>query len=601
MVKLVWSYSFLSTILQVLLVQGSIQSRKHATVHYIDGVLYILGGVTDPDTIDLSIGLYVNKTDLSFHSPFYFTDFKGYGHTSHFDHTSNTILTVSGQLPNKTTQPLLYIPLNNTETSKYQHHQVGILPHDRLYHTSILLNQTELYVIGGMSSEANHLLWRYNLSKQAWKAIETTNHLASISGHISFTYRYWIISCFGLQNNQLSNHCLWMNTIDSSVHFIQGQKEAWPVARQFTTISALEYNRYVLFGGQIENQTVLDDVWQLEIDDVFQMIWTPLNQLSGIHKRSGHTNTVISDLILYYGGQDQPSSSDTEVIYLDKTKLVWVQMPSLPVYRFASVVAGHEAYGEQLSQASIVGIIIAALIIAAGLTVFIIWYFKKKYRHKEPIKSRISQFRKSHKNWPMAEKHGRKRVSAPRLDVIEEGESTEELEGNEDQLMELPQVVLHDHHKSRISALSLGTEFQFSPSEFFHSNARLLPSAESPVPQKTGPSPRIKQLTLSLLSSNYHPGSNKHIGVRPKTPTTPSTPQTPMSRFLGRHQTSSRGSVGSQSVSSVQWIGFNDGMDYKESEQDLYNSSSHSVQLAVTNGSAPQTTPNTPTFPAQVK
>ncbi|KAI8349431.1 hypothetical protein BD560DRAFT_492996 [Blakeslea trispora] len=577
-----------------LLIQGSIQLRKHATVHFINDTLYLLGGISDLDTAVPSIGLHFNKTDLSLHSPFSFTDLKVYGHTSHFDHTSNSIVSLFGQNSlDNTSASSHYISLLHPNPPIKQHPS-GPVPHARSRHTTTLFDQTNLYLIGGASSSVDQLSWQYSLSKQAWKPIPLTHHLTQISGHTSFVYRHWIVSCFGLQNHQLSNDCIWMNTIDFSTQLVQASS-VWPRARQFTTMTQLNDQTYILFGGEREKQKVLDDVWQLEMTDTFQMTWTPLHHLSGIHPRSGHTSTDIpgGNLILYYGGQTNPVLTE-EAIYLDKIKLAWLPTS----YRSMSVneVEGIQTtYGPALSQASIIAIILAALVVAAGLIVFIVWYFKKKYRHQETFRSRISQFsRSSNYRRSMAEKHSRKRMSAPRLDAI-----AEDLEGSEDQLMELPRAVISDQRKNHLSAVSLGGEFHFSPSEFFRSSSHL-----PAKPKANHRSSAIKQLTLQLFSSNHHPNSKPSLlssSPVPMTPKTPSTPSTPMSRFFGRYHSESRSSLGNQSVASVQWVGLNDSVEFKDPEQAWYNNSSRSNQLAVTNGVTPLTTPNTPTFPAHVK
>ncbi|KAG2191094.1 hypothetical protein INT46_008761 [Mucor plumbeus] len=204
------------------------------------------------------------------------------------------------------------------------------------------------------------------------------------------------------------------------------------------------------------------------------------------------------------------------------------------------------------------------------------------------------------------------------------------LKGGEANFISLPELALHNNN--RISTISLGTEFQFSAEEYHHrdsyqstDNSSILGPQHTvpkiaftnkssgsttsdsskyelqqgqqlpmesltegkPVDYKRRGSTGLNRLTLNLFSNNNNNNNNNEDNKKNRRsslfqlrssrllqPNTPTTPNITDNRYPNMQ---SRVSLSAKSVSSVQWVGFNDNMD------GWRDSAGSSLHLAVTN------------------
>ncbi|KAI9281159.1 hypothetical protein BY458DRAFT_487159 [Sporodiniella umbellata] len=110
------------------------------------------------------------------------------------------------------------------------------------------------------------------------------------------------------------------------------------------------------------------------------------------------------------------------------------------------------------------------------------------------------------------------------------------------------------------------------------------------LPELTPAHLNNSHLSLSLPSSNLEPEkANKRRTLFSNPPELPFR----QSRFLLQLDSVSRISIGARSVSSVQWVGFNDHMDYRHCR----DSSTSSLHLAVANRASSHYTESTPSTP----
>lgn len=620
------------------------KGRKHSTAHFSpNGTIYILGGTESTNNSQLEFAsplltLHFKSTDLSLHSSASTLDnhfLPSIGHTSHII-SNNTLISVFGL------HPLQYKDASSLIPSSIFSKHNSTHPSNRYGHTSLLMNH-DLYIIGGILSsthqQVHDVIWKYSLSKNTWIQLPSS---LTLSNHVSFAFRHWIISCFGKRMSSTSNGCVWFDTINSHSTVVRkiNPTQEWPNARIYASITTLPHqSSYVLFGGENEKE-ILDDLWQLDLNKPFEMKWKRLE--SSGQCRSGHAEILMNDLILYYGGQTDPWSLADEPLYLNTTTRKWIHKTTAPYYQLdvpeapSNIEKGNNKQG--LGSGAIAGIVIGIVVILVLGAGAFLWR-KYKVKHTTHSKSRAARFSHSPSNT----------VSLRQLAYMEKTQSTHtDLDNNKNRpepFLSLPELAVTNTNNSRISSISLGAEFKFTTEEYYHRQSSRLScnnlsrqslSASADAVEKKG-SPTIgksldsqdkkpetnsttglKRMTLNLFSNNTadltagQPSNEKgaQSGIFQLRGSRFLQPKAPEEvRYSGLVNNSSRTSFGGKSVASVQWVGFNDNMDYKGS---LWrDSSSSSLHLAVKNAAnrtssyytteSTQSTPISPMFPHHLR
>ncbi|CAO3698441.1 unnamed protein product [Rhizopus stolonifer] len=470
------------------------KGRRYSTAHYFpNGTIYILGGTENTSNFEFAsplLTLHLQK-DFSLHSSASTNHhfLPSIGHTSHL--SNNSIFSVFGLHP-----------------SQYSNSD----PSPRYKHTS-LLDYPHLYVIGGLSTLSHQpitdALWRHSVSDNSWIPFS----FIPLSGHVSFQFKHWILSCFGHQRSLLSNDCIAFDTILSNITKIRSV-QGWPTARIHATITP-QGSKYILFGGK-DQKGVLDDVWEAQLDTPLDIRWTKLEAIG--HPRSGHVAIPLTQqqLILYYGGQQTSSLMADEPLYLNTTSGQWIQRRR-PVYQLemSSETVDDQGLGGGAIAGIIVGLVAA---IVLGTVGFLLW---KRHRNKKPASvSRATRFSQSPSHISLAA-----------------AASVSGLEPSISQLA-LPELAVTTNSASQEKSKSK------------------------------------RRMTLNLFSNDREIRNSRFLQAR-------------------LEPNESRTSIGGRSVSSVQWIGFNDHMDYKRD-------STASIHLAVKNSANrasshyTESTPSTP-------
>lgn len=670
---------------------SELQGRKHSTTHYFpNGTVYILGGIESVDNKDAThsrlasstLTLRFNSKDFSLNStdaalaplttkketifPFPPTT----GHTSHIHVPSNSIISCFGlQQNNKASPPLIPSPLSSSSN------QPNItIPTGRHQHSSVLIGN-KLYVIGGKQASADKLVepqdifWEYSFSTLSWKKPNHVLTFESMAGHTTIVRNQWLISCFGYQERGLINGCTWFNTVSlKSTKTIPSSTREWPTARSYASmISLANNNEYILFGGETVNNTILDDMWKLNIDSTsFHMKWTKINYKNVDnynYRRSGHASTLLydSNVVLYYGGQNGSHSLATDPIYLDVSKMEWIQTKDMngdnrkTIYKNEvdsnniNQSNGEEKHG--LSGGAIGGIIIVVIVICALGIGYFVWKRRNQRRQNIHQTSRAARFSQSPTPMKNIKQNDCEKLQLDDNDYRFKGEEYkfEKTKLEHANFLSLPELALSSpsyNKQNRISAVSLGAEFRFSSddyrrhsqlstdsnkkgraprnssnSSFSRHQLDTLSEEENKTPTtsdvKGKESTAFKRLTLNLFSGSQN---NQALGKKKDRSSSlfqlrssrllpqPATPATPDGQYpISAKGNMSRSSLGAKSVSSIQWVGFNDNMDFKGNN--WRDSSTSSIHLAVkntrassyyTNDSA-QSTPRSPMFPSHLR
>jgi hypothetical protein len=189
----------------------------------------------------------------------------------------------------------------------------------------------------------------------------------------------------------------------------------------------------------------------------------------------------------------------------------------------------------------------------------------------------------------------------------------------------IPKIELTNSNRGeRNSNNSSGKSANYQLNPLYEDDNNTSPTATN---SKKRESTGFKRLTLNLFSGASSSQQQDHQGTSKKKdrssslfqlrssrllqPGTPNTPGTPDGRFplspkgIGLQ---SRVSLGAKSVASVQWVGFNDNMDYNGNN--WRDSSGSSMHLAVVNAQrassyytsdSAQSTPRSPRFPSHLR
>ncbi|KAI8068110.1 uncharacterized protein B0P05DRAFT_551802 [Gilbertella persicaria] len=543
MKNLIYYYVFFITVLQFFNVHASVQKQSTA-----EETVYMLGSMSDLihttllPTLTLSVrfttaGMDHRSTDIS---------------SLHLHTSSKSILFVHG------------LSQNNQEALSLLQPIPSIAQTPNIEHTFVR-NHTDLYIL----DDSAHQLWHYNFIHKSWKQ---TPFFTDRTGYSTIVYHQWLITCFGHQNNTVINSCVWFDTALNTTRVIH-QQNAWPPARQYASMTFMDAHRYILFGGESQH-TIMDDVWQLHIHTPFNMTWQKSKDLSGHYKRAGHIGINIDhDLVLYDSGKQ--SLDSLAPIYLNVTNLAWIRKTNHLVRR--------QELGlnqQQVPTGIIIGIVVAIpCLVAIGIILFI---WKRKTRQRKTLTSRATRF------------------SQP-SSVMEKETPTLEQVAQYGHLLSLPELAQQNQFtKNRISTVSLGAEFCFSKTDDPpHLSSTVTTNPFIPKIAVDESNPSLKKLTLNLFSSSTQTKERRRsslFALRSSRFLQPDTPNTP--RFKP-HNLNSRTSLSAKSVSSVQWVGFNDTMDYNSSR--WRDSSASSLHLAVTNAQNAQNTPKSPMFPRHLK
>jgi hypothetical protein len=675
-------YCFIIQLLLQYVYASTTDQRKHSTAHYFqnDSKVYILGGVDLLNsTGKQSITLRFDEKDYSLSPLKDLADTLVVGHTSHQIAPSNSIISLFG-LPLQTQQSKEFTPLRYISSSaKAQNKTSSVQPSGRFHHTSILLNN-KIYAIGGKSASNTQalippqdMIWTYSLSSQSWNQIIAHPPLSLIgmAGHVTIAYDQWLISCFGSTQN-----CNWFNTITYK-HTVVTPKSIpeWPAARTYASMISLSSGKYLLFGGEADELTMLDDVWQLSVSTNFNMTWKRIKTTKN-YKRSGHAGVLLAknnSVVLYYGGQEGPNSLATEHIFFNLETMDWIQKHNTKtiVARQLGADLGNNAavsHDQKSLSGGAIGGIIASIICVVGLAIgFFVW--RKRHTHHQQFNesnSRAARFSRS----PSPQQQEKIEISYHRSSfnnnksTLRDSVALPAPAGHRgsQKLLSLPEIALYNSNTTKHnSVISLGGQFNFSTDDYlprsrdssilgYNKNNSPPPKIEfiesdstkieleqgnSNVPTESRPeyiksttssshsssSNGFKRLTLNLFNSNTQPmpveetqkknRSSSLFQLRssrllhPNTPSTPGTPGTPDGRYPLRTNLQSRVSLGAKSVASVQWVGFNDGMDHG-----WRDSTGSSLHLAVTNAQrasshytseSTQSTPRSPVFPQHLR
>lgn len=558
------SMKYLKLVIFIFIQLSSIyaEGRKYSTAHYFqNGTIYILGGTNSANNSDFAsplLTLQFNSTDLSIHSTETTNNhfIPSVGHTSHLLSSNHSITSFFGLHP-----------------PHYKNHTNNNGPSPRFRHTSIAINR-QIYFIGGLSATTHQPvsdpIWTYSLSNQTWVQVPCSD--VAMAGHVTFLYQQWIISCFSS-----SSSCWWHDMLTSQSTLVaKNHSTVWPDARKDATITQIDDRRYIVFGGENQGE-VLQDLWQLDLDTPFIMTWTQLK--SNGRPRSGHVGILIDDLILYYGGQESALSMASEPLYWNITSQNWINTDKR--------VTLHRSQADLSSSGSLggaaIGGIVAGIIVAVAIAIGFFLY-KRRKTQKQDIQA-----------------NSRAARTMRELALDEKIQMTNSMVFDTKPFLSLPELAVTNPMNVRISAISLGTQFKFSTEDYYTKHPTLKEEEEEfhtvNISDASQQQKGLKRLTLNLFSN--HSSSN----------TIPKDQSGNLSSTQHKSQKAAdRASLGAKSVASVQWVGFNDGMDYKGRQ--WRDSSSSSLHLAVKNAQrassyysseSNQSTPRTPMFPHHLR
>ncbi|KAI8138092.1 hypothetical protein BJV82DRAFT_583163 [Fennellomyces sp. T-0311] len=351
-----------------------------------------------------------------------------------------------------------------------------------------------------------------------------------------------------------------------------------------------------MYGGSRQAE-LLGDVWRLDLSQTPILVWSQIK--SSWPPRAGHTTVPLnSSTFLVYGGQ----TNDQRVASLD-----YVHLPNRLGKRAPMESTGAEEEKGGLNGGAIAGIVIGICVFLAIAISVIVWTRRQQQRRLHYFHSRSTRFS---------------------LSTPPPSRPTSTRMGKTTSLPEMSHIVAPE--ASRLSTLSFGSDFRipiqqqhqqqqdnrasFSSvsvpqSRFDTRTDSFMASLQYPAPaftqqQRRESSGSFKRLTLNISSAlrttttrdetTPSPSILKRYTVSGLAERRRSSMMFGLraSRFLhipgsNNNDASTSSSISNEplprmsydarSVSSVQWVGFNDTMDYREQQW------SPNVQLAVTN------------------
>jgi N-acetylneuraminic acid mutarotase len=97
------------------------------------------------------------------------------------------------------------------------------------------------------------------------------------------------------------------------------QSENAPTARYGHTLVAMDSKASILFGGKVNDDEYLNDMWRFDITD---KKWTKIEQTNPIKSRAHHTSIVHNNTMYVFGGSDEESIFD-ELWAFDIDSCTW--------------------------------------------------------------------------------------------------------------------------------------------------------------------------------------------------------------------------------------------------------------------------------------
>ncbi|KAI9029750.1 hypothetical protein CLU79DRAFT_478769 [Phycomyces nitens] len=593
----------------------SLPRIHHTLVRLPNNTILVLGGF---DTLQT---LSDTRTHLDNQTTF---DQSIAGHTSHWYPPTQATVSLFG----------LHGPGIQTEdetglAGRPRNSDTSTLPVSRYGHTSTLLGN-DLYVLGGFSIDANQLrplgdLWVFRWRSRAWIQASVSpviNH-TPIAGHTTVSYNNWLLSCFGMtRDNALSTHCTCIDTLTSTIHIFNA---TLPEPRTMTTMTVLPLDpaRAVVFGGMDSEGSLLNDMWQVDMSQLPARIsW---RQLPRGQFRAGHAAIFTDDTtILFHGGLDETNHLAETSVRFDTNSFTWAPLPG--VFRQQLVKRAEGNDGGKI--AGIVVGCIAAVAVVFGC-IFMVWYRRRQPKSVQDKASQNPRFSyalsgsnqrrsaasevstvlqapavaiRSSRLTPMtrtselfpsiAETSGIIPIHFPSVAEYSERHKQAQIhEYQQDQKSKSTPNITKTNSiisntpstKSASSSPSIGPSIAFTPARINRSSER--PTSDALWMQAI--------LNNSLIWNENEAGQAGQAGQAAQAPVPPSPrllqpPLTPTSpAFPRRPSTDSH-----RSVSSIQWVGFNEGMDYRW-YPGLQVTNQRKSQLSLSTNS----NPGTPTFP----
>ncbi|KAI9488127.1 hypothetical protein BDB00DRAFT_849762 [Zychaea mexicana] len=603
----------------------------HAAVLAPNGTIYIIGGTPVTNTTSLTVTtLQIDAHHEMIQSPLPQSQQQQQqqqqqqhllqGHTAHWHPLKNEPMTLFGMTQqHKENQERIATTITTAP-----------IPVPRYHHASSLnVENNEIYVVGGRDFHGQVLkdIWKLSLRSMKWHRLYQLEHHRGFAGHGMVLYRRWLISCFGDEGDgatTITGCTLCFDTHSLVAQACSNHGDSLPLARTDTGLSQVQDNVVIVHGGrQQQQQGFLGDIWHLDLAQTPNLVWTQIE--SNLPPRAGHSLISLNDsTLLLYGGQyDDNQPAPIEYIHLTGSTKLATTTNNLLSKR--AVADGEQQKGNQtatnkqqgqesqegLNGGSVAGIVIgvcAFLAIAIGV---LVWTRKQQRRRLRYFHNRASRFSLSTPP-PSRPTSTRmvKTASLPEMSHIQPAASRlSTLSFGSDFRMPVQQ----DPQRASISSIAMPqsrfdtrtdsfmagegdiqipepvamtTTAQQRRRESSTSFKRLtlnIPSAlrsaaATPNRDETAPSPSIlKRYTVSGLaerrrSSMFGLRASRFLHIPGNSTNDASTAASSIS-----NEPISRMSMDARSVSSIQWVGFNDSMDYREQQWNP------TVQLAVTN------------------
>ncbi|KAL0076599.1 hypothetical protein F4703DRAFT_1884356 [Phycomyces blakesleeanus] len=553
------------------------------------------------------------------------------GHTSHWYPPTQSIVSLFG----------LHGPGIQTRderrlADRHRNSYTSTLPVSRYGHTSTLLGK-DLYVHGGFSINADQLvplsdLWLFRWRSKTWTqpSLHTQNNQRiPIAGHTTVNYQNWLLSCFGItKNNELMSHCTCYDTITSTVHTIL--EASLPKPRTMATMTTFPFDpsRAILFGGMGSEGLLLSDAWEIDMSQLPAHIsWRKLAQGQ---PRAGHAAVFTDDsIVLFHGGLDESNQLTEKSLEFDTNTFTWVLSPG--VFRQQLIKRADESNAGKIAGIA-VGCVAGVIIIGGCL--FMVWYRRRqaksvqdKASHNPRFSyalsgsnqrrsaasevstvlqapavairsSRLTPMNRTSELFPsiaetsgiipihfpsVAEyserhnnqhQHQQQHPQQQQQQQYQKSRSTPNITKTNSIISDTPSV------KSTSSSPSMGPSIAFTPARI---NNRL---SERPTSDALWMQAILNNSLIWKDESETNQAAAQ-VSV-PPSPRLLQPPLTPTSPAFPRRPSSDS----HKSVSSIQWVGFNEGMDYRW-YPGLQVTNLRKSQLSLSTNS----NPGTPTFP----